>query len=252
MEDLVRFVGRHGDWIYGREIHPPEGLCPYLLRVSAVINERADDLLPQYFDFSGLHSALDDVIASGKPLSKQISSAVRGKAARTAAKAILERIVSEYSLDKKPTAAFKDILKIYSVRYVLRANDHLWELDEDVGALVPPPEQDGYQFIAKHGNWVVVKKQKISPATRPVDIILYFASVSSSVYNGYSAFCDPPVLDIAIDDLLPRSSVSDSDTAVRIYAGFYDLFQRYKFPAHYGPAYDNIKPPKRIRGVKTK
>jgi len=176
---------------------------------------------------------------------------VRGKKAREAWSPILESVVSEYALDKKPTAAFKDILKIYSARYVLQANDRLWELNEDVGNEVGAPA-DGYQFIAKHGNWVVVKKQKISPKTRPVDVILYLSSVSSSVYNGYSAFCQRKPLSISIDDIPPRTAELDNELSMRILAGFYELLQRSKFPAHYGPAYDNIKPPKRIRGVKTK
>ncbi len=252
MEDVVMFVARHGDWQYSRSVHPPEALCPFLLRVSAVVNERVDALLPAYFGgFDALHTALDSIVSSGKPLSKQLSSAVRGKKAREAWSSILESIVSEYSLDKKPAAAFKDILKIYSTRYILRANDRLWELGDDVGDAVDAPA-DGYQFIAKYGNWIVVKKQKISPKTRPVDVILYLSSVSSSIYNGYSAFCQKEPLAIAIDDLPSRSASLDKDSLMRILAGFYELLQRSKFPAHYGPAYDNIKPPKRIRGVKTK
>ena len=247
------FVARHGDWQYGRSIHPPDSLCPFLLRVSAVVNERVDVLLPKYFNgFDVLHSALDAIVASGKPLSKQLSSAVRGKKAREAWSAILDSIVSQYSLDKKPTAAFKDILKIYSIRYILRANNRLWELDEDVGGEAPIPDADGYQFISKYGNWVVVKKQKISPKTRPVDVLLYLASVSSSLHNGYSAFCQKESLSISVDDLPPKSGSVGKEEAVRTLAGFHDLLQRSKFPAHYGPAYDNIKPPKRIRGVKTK
>ncbi len=252
MEDVVMFVARHGDWHYGRSVHPPEALCPFLLRVSAVVNDRVDTLLPEYFGgFDALHSALDSIVSSGKPLSKQLSSAVRGKKAREAWSSILESVVSDYSLDKKPTAAFKDILKIYSVRYVLRANDRLWELGEDVGDEADS-STEGYQFIAKHGNWVVVKKQKISPKTRPVDVILYLSSVSSSVYNGYASFCQRAPLSVSIDELPPRSAELDGESSMQILAGFYELLQRSKFPAHYGPAYDNIKPPKRIRGVKTK
>jgi len=223
-----------------------------LLRVSAVVNERVDTLLPEYFEgFDALHTVLESIVSSGKPLSKQLSSAVRGKKAREAWSFILESIVSKYALDKKPAAAFKDILKIYSTRYVLRANGRLWELEEDIGDEVDAPA-DGYQFIAKYGSWVVVKKQKISANTRPVDVILYLTSVSSSVYNGYSAFCQKEPVAISIDELPSRSADLDKETLMHTLAGFYELLQRSKFPAHYGPAYDNIKPPKRIRGVKTK
>jgi hypothetical protein len=252
MEDIVRFAAKHGDWSYAREVHPPEALCPFLLRVSAVVNERVDTLLPEYFNLSELNAALDSIVESGKPLSKQLSSAVRGKAARTAAAQVLESIVSEYSLDKKPTAAFKDILKIYSTRYTLKQNNRLWELQDDVGDEAPLPVDEGYQFIAKHGSWVVIKKQKVTTLTRPVDIILYLASVSSSTHNALSTFCEREVPDYTIDTLPPVDAELPGEQKAALYASFHRIMQSAKFPAHYGPAYDNIKPPKRIRGVKTK
>ncbi len=208
--------------------------------------------MPEYFDLGDLQSALDLVVSSAKPLSKQLSSAVRGKAARSAAKSLLERVVSEYSLDKKPSAAFKDVLKIYSIRYVLRANSRLWELMDEVGDEIPPPTSEGYQFIAKYGKWVVVKKQRLSESTRPVDVILYLTSVSSSIYNGFSAFCARDPVAVAIDEIPPVDGDVDPEMRVRLLAGFYRIMLDAKFPAHYGPAYDNIKPPKRIRGVRTK
>lgn len=256
MQNVVVFSGRHGDWSFARQLKTPSDEIPaFIATVSAVVNQRGDYYLSGSFDLSALHEALDEVIRTRNDLDKAISAALRGRAVQSAVSDIVSTVAADYSLDKKPAAAFKDILKVYSVRYVLSAKMGDFEHVQDVGEAISPLGE-GYFFVANTGDWTVVKKQKISDKTTPVDILFYISSLSNTLQSKAADFLSlqkpsARIRPSGAQNLALEASDGGKDVAT------YDLaLKRYMelagTPIHYGIAYNRIRPPKRIKGVKTK
>ena len=256
MENVILFSGKHGDWSFARQIRTPSDDVPaFLSTVASVVNQRGDFYVAGAFDVSELLEALDDVAKTRNDLDKAISSAVRSRAVRSAVSSIVSTAASEYNLDKKPTAAFKDILKVFSVRYVLAQNVGDFEHVLDVGEKISPLGE-GYFFVANTGGWVVVKKQKISEKTTPVDLLFYIASLSNSLQLKIPEFVDLPAVSGKIrpsEAYELALKASDGGREEHIFdLALKRYFAQTGFPIHYGVAYDRIRPPKRIKGVKTK
>ena len=256
MNNVVLFSATHGGWSFARKLSTPSGeLIPFLSTVSAVVNQRGDFYLEESFDLSALRASLDDVICSRTDFNKAVSSALRGRAVQSAVSDVLSAISSEYPLDKKQTAAMKDILKAYNVRYVLSAKSEDFEHVLDVGEAVEPTGE-GFFFVANTGEWVVIKKQGISKKTTPVDILFYLASISSTLQSKAQELLDleKPTGRLKPDDArtlaLEASEGGENlglyDLALKEYMGLAGA------PIHYGVAYNRIRPPKRIKGAKTK
>jgi len=256
MKNVVLFSGKHGDWSFARKLVTPSGeLLPFISTLSAVVNQRGDHYLAGFFDLSELHSSLDDVIRSRSDLDRAVSSALRGRAVQSKVSDILSAVSSEYSLDKKQTAAMKDVLKVYCVRYVLSAKlgdfEHITHAGEEI-----EPLGEGYFFVANTDGWVSVKKQKITEKTTPIDLLFYVASLSSTLHSKAGEL-------LPVEESADRIRPSDACAlALKLSNGgknvsVYDLaLKKYMemagAPVHYGVAYNRIRPPKRIRGVKTK
>ncbi len=256
MENVILFSGKHGEWSFARQIRTPSDDVPvFLSTVNTVVNQRGDFYVSGSFDISGLLEALDEVVRTRNDLDKAVSSATRSRAVQSAVSSIVDTVASEYNLDKKPTAAFKDILKVFSVRYVLAQKVGDFEHVLDVGEKINPLGE-GYFFVANTGDWVVVKKQKISERTTPVDLLFYIASVSNTLYSKQLELTEIPAVNGKIKPSRAYElalEVSDGGRNEYIFdAALRRYFAQAGFPIHYGVAYERIRPPKRIKGVKTK
>lgn len=256
MENVILFSGKHGDWEFSRRLNVPSPDVPaFVSTVASVVNQRGDYYISGSIDVSPLVSALEEVVRTRADMDKAISSAVRSRSVQSAVSDIVSTVAADYNLDKKPTAAFKDMLKVFSVRYVLSAKIGDFEHVQDVGEKISPLGE-GYFFVANTGDWVVVKKQKISDKTTPVDLLFYIASLSNSLQSKAPEMVDIPAPSGRIRpsqayELALAASGGGKDVTL------FDLsLKRYMeaagFPIHYGVAYNRIRPPKRIKGVKTK
>ncbi len=256
MENVVLFSGKHGDWSFSRQVRVPSDELPaFVSTLSSVVDQRGDFYVQSYFDVSELVSALDEVVRTRNDIDKAVSSAVRSRAPQSAVSNIVSSVSSEYALDKKHTAALKDVLKVFSVRYVISQKigdfEHVIDMGEEIA-----PMGEGYFFVANAGDWVVVKKQRISDKTTPLDLIFFIASLSNTLHSRTKLLFGIPVPDSKpkpgrAQELAMELSSGGKDV-VLYDAAFKHYMELAGFPAHYGVAYNRIRPPKRIRGVKTR
>ncbi len=237
MKDALYFAAKLEDVDTGAQIpYPSELVDDFLDGVLSIVSRAADRWIDRIPGVSTLREiALQ--LAREKPLDKMPRSVFRSRKISAAAADVVAPIAAELDLNKKSVAAVKDVLRIYAVRQALLSVDALPECSELPGEPVFAPAP-GIFFVANGAGWVSVKKIRVTEKTHPIDMAFFAASLSQSVYSRIST------VDASWPDALDREGCHERSRAVR------DALAAIGVYTHYGPAYDKIKPPKRIKGVK--
>lgn len=239
MKDTLYFAARLAGTNTGAEIpYPSELVDDFLDGVLSIVSRAADLWIKRLPGVDNLE-AIAKELAESKAIDTLPRSVFRSRKISAAAADVISPISEELDLNKKSVAAVKDVLRIYSVRYALSTVGALPECADLPGNPVSAPAE-GIFFIVNGAGWVSVKKIRITERTHPLDVAFYAASLSQSVYDHIDKVEARWPDALEIDGCHARSrSVRDALAASSVYV-------------YYGPAYDKIKPPKRIKGVKIK
>ncbi|GEM_PF-2755580 len=239
MKDTLYFAARLAGMDTGAQVrYPSEVVDDFLDGVLSIVSRATDLWIKRLPSVDNLEAIAKD-LAGSKALDALPRSVFRSRKISAAAADIISPIAEELDLNKKSVAAVKDILRIYAVRYVLSTVDALPECTALPGDPVSAPAE-GMFFVVSGEGWVSVKKIRITDNTHPLDVAFYAASLSQSVYDHIGK------VDARWPDALEIDGCHARSRAVR------DALAASGVYVHYGPAYDKIKPPKRIKGVKMK